>query len=138
MLLQLMLQEKTRILPKRQKLVGLVALNGGAKGVTDDLPLSGLKCKQAAASAATAAKNNNTSSSGSTALTVPTVTTMAVTHQFILMGTPEEAIFIDPSDRDDLPDVVDDFDLDFNAGSDGKFSVLSGDGARKSSPFLVI
>ena len=29
----------------------------------------------------------------------------------------EEKIFVDPSDRDDLPDVVDDFDLDFNAGS---------------------
>ena len=36
------------------------------------------------------------------------------------MGTPEEKIFIDPSDRksQDLPDVIDDFDLDFNAGSD--------------------
>jgi ubiquitin-like domain-containing CTD phosphatase 1 len=115
-----MLQEKTRILPKRQKLVGLVALQGGAKGVTDDLPLSGLKYKQAPASAAAAAiKNNN--NNNNTALTVPSVTTLTtVTHQFILMGTPEEAIFIDPSDRDDLPDVVDDFDLDFNAGSDGK------------------
>ena len=34
------------------------------------------------------------------------------------MGTPEEKIFVDPSDRDDLPDVIDDFELDFNAGSE--------------------
>mmetsp|Transcript_2672 Transcript_2672/g.3778 ORF Transcript_2672/g.3778 Transcript_2672/m.3778 type:complete len:272 (+) Transcript_2672:1-816(+) len=34
------------------------------------------------------------------------------------MGTPEEKIFVDPSDRDDLPDVIDDFNFDFNAGSD--------------------
>ena len=38
--------------------------------------------------------------------------------QFILMGTPEENIFVDPREKDDLPDVVDDFDSDFNAGSD--------------------
>lgn len=41
-----------------------------------------------------------------------------VEHSFILMGTPEEDIFVDPCDRDDLPEVIDDFDLDFNAGSD--------------------
>jgi ubiquitin-like domain-containing CTD phosphatase 1 len=34
------------------------------------------------------------------------------------MGTPEEDIFVDPSERDDLPDVLDDFGLEFNAGSD--------------------
>ena len=34
------------------------------------------------------------------------------------MGTPEERIFVDPSDRTDLPDIIDDFDLDFGAGSD--------------------
>lgn len=39
-------------------------------------------------------------------------------HEFILMGTPEEEIFVDPSDKEGLPDVVDDFDLDFNAGSE--------------------
>ena len=38
--------------------------------------------------------------------------------QFILMGTPEEQIFVDPGDREDLPDVLDDFELDFNAGSE--------------------
>jgi ubiquitin-like domain-containing CTD phosphatase 1 len=34
------------------------------------------------------------------------------------MGTPEEKIFVDPRHCSDLPDVIDDFDLDFNAGSD--------------------
>lgn len=90
-----MLRERTRVLPKRQKLVGLVAITGGAKGVQDNLPLSELKEK---------GKSSSTS--------------LSYTHQFILMGTPEEEIFVDPSERDDLPDVVDDFELDFNAGSD--------------------
>ena len=34
-----------------------------------------------------------------------------------MMGTREEHIFVDPNEKDDLPDVIDDFDLDFNAGS---------------------
>ncbi|KAK1742395.1 ubiquitin-like domain-containing CTD phosphatase [Skeletonema marinoi] len=33
-------------------------------------------------------------------------------------GTPEEEIFVDPSEKDDLPAVLDDFELDFNAGSE--------------------
>eukprot|EP00527_Entomoneis_sp_CCMP2396_P006172 CAMPEP_0198147544 /NCGR_PEP_ID=MMETSP1443-20131203/36490_1 /TAXON_ID=186043 /ORGANISM="Entomoneis sp., Strain CCMP2396" /LENGTH=427 /DNA_ID=CAMNT_0043811929 /DNA_START=11 /DNA_END=1294 /DNA_ORIENTATION=+ len=91
---KLMIQEQTRILPKRQKLVGLIAQQGGAKGVTDDLTLSKLKVK---------GKKNGCSTS---------------VFEFILMGTPEEEIFVDPADCDDLPDVIDDFDLDFNAGSE--------------------
>ena len=91
------LQIRTRILPKRQKLVGLIAQKGGPKGVHDDLTLSELKLK--------AAKSSSSA------------TNAVITHQFILMGTPEEEIFVDPGERDDLPDVVDDFDLDFNAGS---------------------
>jgi hypothetical protein len=87
------LWEKTRVLPKRQKLVGLLAIAGGAKGVHDDLPLSDLK----------------KSKSGKAA--------KSCQFEFILMGTPEEYIFVDPNDREDLPDVLDDFDLDFNAGS---------------------
>lgn len=84
-----MLHAHTRVLPKRQKLVGLVAVQGGTKGVHDDLPLSGLK-----------AKGNNSKTTGTNGMTrIETV------HQFILMGTPEEEIFVDPSDRDDLPDV---------------------------------
>jgi ubiquitin-like domain-containing CTD phosphatase 1 len=93
-----MLQEITNILSKRQKLVGLVAQKGGAKGIHDDLLLKELKVKGKSSS-------------------VENDAPMSITHQFILMGTPEEKIFVDPSLRDDLPDVVDDFDLDFNAGS---------------------
>jgi ubiquitin-like domain-containing CTD phosphatase 1 len=80
---------RTKVLPKRQKLVGLVAISGGSKGVHDDLPLSDLKSKGKAKQQ----------------------------FEFILMGTPEEDIFVDPGDRDDLPEVLDDFDLEFNAGS---------------------
>ena len=93
-----LLQEQTRILPKRQKLIGLVAQHGGAKGVTDDLPLSGLKPKS---------NKVGVNSTGGN-----------IVHEFILMGTPEDEIFVDPGDRDDLPDVIDDFDLDFNSGSE--------------------
>ena len=28
------------------------------------------------------------------------------THKFQLIGTPDEALFVDPADRDDLPEVV--------------------------------
>ena len=94
-----LLQFQTNILPKRQKLVGLVALQGGARGVHDDLLLSGLKVKN----------NNNNNNNNATTV---------IKHQFILMGTPEQDIFVDPSERDDLPDVLDDFGLEFNAGSD--------------------
>jgi ubiquitin-like domain-containing CTD phosphatase 1 len=83
------LQEETRILTHRQKLVGLAAVRGGPKGLRDDLPLAELKIK---------GKQNGT-----------------ITHQFILMGTPEEEMLQEP---DDQPDVIDDFDLDFNAGSE--------------------
>ncbi|GKY98081.1 hypothetical protein MPSEU_000766000 [Mayamaea pseudoterrestris] len=95
-----MLASHTHILPKRQKLVGLVARDGGAKNVTDSLTLESLKSKTAAAA-------TNASIS-------------IMTHQFILMGTPEESIFIDPINRNasDMPDVIDDFELDFTAGSD--------------------
>ena len=85
-----MLRDQTGILSKRQKLIGLK----GNKGitVTDDTPLSDLKVK--------GSKGDN------------------IVHQFILMGTPEEKIFVDPSQKDGLPDIIDDFDLDFNAGSE--------------------
>ena len=86
---KMMLQEKTRILPKRQKLVGLVAKEGGAKGVTDDLPISELK-----------AKGKTTGDNGE------------IAHQFILMGTPEDDIFVDPKDNPNMPDIIDDWDLD--------------------------
>lgn len=87
-----LLTERTKVLPKRQKLIGLSTVS--KKKVTDDVILSELKVKGGGSSNA------------------------AIQHSFILMGTAEKDIFIDPSDRVDLPDVVDDFDLDFNAGSD--------------------
>jgi ubiquitin-like domain-containing CTD phosphatase 1 len=86
------LKDETGVLEKRQKLIGLAAVQGGAKAVNDDLVLGDLKIK--------------TKSGGSEA--------GPIVHEFILMGTAEKDIFVDPSERDDLPDVIDDFDLDFN------------------------
>ncbi len=86
-----MLCDETGILPKRQKLIGL-SKSGGGK-VDDETLLSELKVK--------GTKNDS-----------------KIVVQFILMGTPEAEIFVDPSEMEDLPDVVDDFDLDFNAGSE--------------------
>jgi ubiquitin-like domain-containing CTD phosphatase 1 len=84
---KLYLRDRTGILPKRQKIIGLKACSGS---VTDETLLSDLKARKAG----------------------------ELVHQFILMGTPEEQIFVDPSEKEDLPDVIDDFDFDFNAGSD--------------------
>lgn len=106
-----LLRSKTNVLPKRQKLVGLQAQtnnNNGTKGVVvDELTLSELKSK----GSTTTVKQPTSKNKNATTIT---------THQFILMGTPEKDIFIDPSERgpDELPDVIDDFELDFNAGSD--------------------
>ena len=99
-----MLTEKTGVLPKRQKLIGLSlkSKTAGAK-LMDENVLSDLKVKSG--------KKNLKSSDGHS-------NNNCVFHQFILMGTPEDKIFIDPNEKDDLPDVIDDFDLDFNAGSD--------------------
>lgn len=36
----------------------------------------------------------------------------------LIMGTPEDDIFVDPEDVECLPDVVDDFDLDLSPGSE--------------------
>ena len=38
-------------------------------------------------------------------------------HKFMLMGTPDSQLFVDPADRADLPEVFDDFDLDFSSFS---------------------
>jgi ubiquitin-like domain-containing CTD phosphatase 1 len=89
--------ERTSVLPKRQKLIGLTTHD--KRTVTDDVSLSDLKVKP---------NNTITKENG----------TLEIKHSFILMGTPEEQIFVDPSAHDGLPEVVDDFDLDFNAGSD--------------------
>lgn len=87
------LSQRTGVLQKRQKLIGLSA-KSGAK-LNDDLILGDLKVKNG--------KIRDVSE--------------CIVHQFIMMGTKEEEIFVDPEEKDDLPDVVDDFDLDFNAGS---------------------
>lgn len=95
---KMMLSQHTRILPKRQKLIGL---SSGSGKVTDDVSLKDLKAR--------GSKSTNTSTANATS---------SIIFQFILMGTPEEHIFVDPHEKDDLPDVIDDFELDFNAGSD--------------------
>jgi hypothetical protein len=83
-----MLTNATRILPKRQKLIGLICTKGP---LSDETPIRLVQTKKKTV------KGNEL--------------------MFILMGTPEEDILVDPSLRDDLPEVIDDFDLDFNAGS---------------------
>lgn len=88
-----LLRQQSGVLQKRQKLIGL-ALKAGGK-VTDETLVKELKVK------ASKKKSDNG----------------VIVHEFIMMGTKEEEIFVDPGDKDDLPDVVDDFDLDFNAGS---------------------
>lgn len=87
-----LLFERTGVLPKRQKLIGLKAQ---ASKIHDGILLRELKVKNG---------KKNIASDG-------------VVVEFIMMGTKEEHIFVDPNDKGDLPDVVDDFDLDFNAGS---------------------
>ncbi len=89
---KVMLSQHTNILPKRQKLIGLVVANGGGK-VTDDILVKDLKSK---------GKKQNGE---------------GATFQFILMGTQEHHIFVDPHEKDDLPDVIDDFDLEVESCS---------------------
>ena len=100
-----MLTERTSVLPKRQKILGLSVRPGAPSGkkVGDSTRLEDLR-----------RKGGGAAGGGAAAAAAAAV----VTHQFILMGTPEEGIFVDPSEREGLPEVVDDFDLDFNAGSD--------------------
>jgi ubiquitin-like domain-containing CTD phosphatase 1 len=102
-----MLSDLTRILPKRQKLIGLVTVTSSGK-VSDETPLSMLTTKNK-----TTKKPAKTTSQVQGQQGPPQQSDMC----FILMGTPEENILVDPMDRDDLPEVIDDFDLDFNAGS---------------------
>lgn len=87
-----LLSQRTGVLPKRQKLIGL---KPKTSKLSDGVVLKDLKVKNA----------KKTESDG------------FVSHEFIMMGTKEENIFVDPNDKDDLPEVIDDFDLDFNAGS---------------------
>lgn len=89
------LAERTGVLQKRQKLIGLALKSGGSK-VNDNVLIGDLKVKNG--------RKREASGGG-------------IVHEFIMMGTKEEQIFVDPSEKEDLPDVVDDFELDFNAGS---------------------
>lgn len=112
-----LLSEQTGVLQMRQKLIGL-SINGGGK-IDDDTVLGSLKVK--------ASKKKDTSTSG------------VVVHEFIMMGTKEEEIFVDPGERDDLPDVVDDFDLDFNAGSNEWLQhVANGENLKKFTESTAI
>jgi ubiquitin-like domain-containing CTD phosphatase 1 len=99
-----MLYEHTNVLPKRQKLIGLTTQS--KVKVTDQILLSALKSKSKL--------KPSTSVCNDTDISKP-----VVKHNFILMGTAEQDIFIDPSDvaANDLPAVVNDFDFDFTAGS---------------------
>lgn len=90
-----LLRDRTGIMPRRQKMIGLKSKNGAS--VSDETMLSDLKAKKSSDDASSA---------------------VAMVHQFILMGTPEEQIFVDPGEKSDLPDVLDDFNFDFNAGSE--------------------
>eukprot|EP00980_Cylindrotheca_fusiformis_P000234 scaffold52_cov183-Cylindrotheca_fusiformis.AAC.13 len=105
---------RTGVLPKRQKLIGLKAMSSK---VHDEILLKELKVK-------------NGKKNGSSEGTV---------HEFIMMGTKEENIFVDPNEKDDLPDVVDDFDLDFNAGSSEWLQhVANGDNLKKFTESTTI
>jgi len=99
--------ERTNILPKRQKLIGFSFKTKGQ--AEDTCVVSDLLTKKKGK------KIGN-----------------EVCYEFILMGTPEESIFVDPLDKDDLPDVIDDFDFDFTAESEEWIKhVANGDNLRK-------
>mmetsp|Transcript_25705 Transcript_25705/g.51145 ORF Transcript_25705/g.51145 Transcript_25705/m.51145 type:complete len:379 (+) Transcript_25705:64-1200(+) len=91
-----LLTDATGVLPKRQKLVGLTVagVGGGRRGLDDAATLGDLRRRGGAGD------------------------TPQKPLQFLLVGTVEAAIFVDPSDRSDLPEVLDDFDVDYAAGSD--------------------
>jgi ubiquitin-like domain-containing CTD phosphatase 1 len=77
-----LLRQKTGILPMRQKMIGL-KVSSGASSVADETRLGELKVRKGGDSNA------------------------SVVHQIILMGTPEEAIFVDPSDKGEIQLCVD-------------------------------
>lgn len=143
----------TNILPKRQKLVGLVAKTASknaVKGLHDEIPISELKMNKSStmtktttttipsstnnSSTASAVKENATRSNNHDNNTNAHLNMEIITHHFIIMGTPEESIFIDPEERrlrmmqndggggGAIDDVIDDFDLECNAGSDEWYS----------------
>ena len=100
-----LISERTNILPKRQKLMGFILEKDKSLSMklNDDTMLKCLKVKK---------KSNKSNIHTNNDSNV-----VQIFHEVLLMGTPEEKIFIDPSERSDLPDVVDDFDFDFSVGS---------------------
>jgi ubiquitin-like domain-containing CTD phosphatase 1 len=99
-----MITDSTNILPLRQKLLGLSTIDKST--LSDSTLLSALKLptKKTKALETLDADGN------------PTRVTPDLS--FTLMGTPETELFVDPIDKDDCPEVIDDFDLDYNAGSE--------------------
>mmetsp|Transcript_29390 Transcript_29390/g.70677 ORF Transcript_29390/g.70677 Transcript_29390/m.70677 type:complete len:363 (+) Transcript_29390:35-1123(+) len=109
-----LLAQRTGVLSKRQKLIGL---KPKSSKLNDAVVLKDLKVKSAK----------------------KPVTDGSVSHEFIMMGTKEENIFVDPNDKDDLPEVVDDFDLDFNAGSSEWLQhVANGENLKKFTESTMI
>lgn len=145
-----MIQLETNILPKRQKFVGLLsAITGGLKGLHDDLPISNIKMNKSSTTVTKSNSNNNTDNANSndTVSMTDNINNInnhiieIITHHFIIMGTPEESIFIDPEERrlrmiqlnqinidgtgGIVDDVIDDFDFDYNAGTDEWYNHVS-------------
>jgi ubiquitin-like domain-containing CTD phosphatase 1 len=160
---KLMIENETRILSKRQKLVGLQVVSTTTKGgglVSDDVQLYELKVKPTKSDPNTRSKLNNKSTTTASAPSTATTTSDSGTstvetdnsmeiiiHQFILMGTPEEAIFVDPAQRIINDDnngsgVIDDFDFEYNAGTDEWYNhVANEDNLRKfteSTPIHIM
>jgi len=88
---KVLLSELTSVQPCRQKLIGL----------------AGGKCSRG---------TNNPSSDDATLLSE--IRFKKNPHQFMMVGTPEDQIFVDPGEKGDLPEVFDDFELDFTMYSD--------------------
>ncbi|GFH49280.1 HAD-superfamily subfamily IIID h [Chaetoceros tenuissimus] len=80
--------EETNILPKRQKFIGLQVQ-----------------------------PNLNTNPKSRQVTDDIQLSQLKPKYTFILMGTPEKDIFVDPNDTDTQFEVIDDFDLEFNAGT---------------------
>lgn len=103
--------EQTHILPKRQKFIGLTLQKNAVlldhtdkkrcKMIQDEHTLDQIQIK----------KINDCIKDETTGEIIHAY------HSFILMGTPESEIFIDPDDTSSAGNVVNDFDIDFNIGS---------------------
>mmetsp|Transcript_10517 Transcript_10517/g.15836 ORF Transcript_10517/g.15836 Transcript_10517/m.15836 type:complete len:481 (-) Transcript_10517:262-1704(-) len=118
-----MIMEKTNILPKRQKFIGLTlkkdatVISSTNDGNNDNIAKRRCKMIQDEHTLdQIAIKKPNDCTKNET-----TGEILHAHHAFILMGTPETEIFIDPDDisasANGGNNVVNDFDIDFNIGS---------------------